>query len=214
MKKLNLDLKKLLAVKVACSIDKNRYVLNGVFVKDYQKNGEIIRDYVATNGRVMLVIREKIKEMELKNGIIIFFDKIKIEKKFLKMDELKTEFYYNEKQTNIINDTFNLNFEIDTESCYPNYFNVIPNKVVEFDKQFVIDTDYLKLQKEFFKSSNLQNQTNMHFLYSKDLTDNTPKIIADNRDNIIKLFIVMPLQTHYLQNLETTNKILKEFSNI
>ena len=212
MKKLNLDLKKLLAVKVACSTDKIRYVLNGVFVKDYQKNGEIIRDYVATDGRIMLLIREKIKEMELKNGVIIYFDKIKIEKKFLKMEELKTEFYYNEKQTNIINDIFNLNFEIDLESCYPNYFNVIPTKVVEYNKQFVIDTEYLKLQKDFFKSSNIQ--LNMHFLYSKDLTENTPKIIADNRDNIIKLFIVMPMQTSYLQNLDNTNKILKEFTNI
>lgn len=205
LEKINVDLKKILGVLPAVSKDLNKYVLTGVFVKDFLINNKVYREYVGCDGKILLLIREEIEKAELLDGIILLINKFTLKSSFKKMTELKIELQ--KVNNSYINTNFNINFEI-IEGVYPTYVNVIPQQIAEINEQFVINWNYLKIIKEFFNKKDLQ-----YCFYSKGKNQ---QLVQADRDNngIIKLAVVMPITTVYLQDRDTTNKILKEFSKI
>lgn len=206
MTKITLDVKKLMLLKMGCSREQQRYIINGIYITDYKhKNGNCYRDYVSTDGKILLLIREKIKDIELSKSIVIFFDKITLSTNVKKFEELKLEFEIaNDK---LINTTYNIILDYDNKSVFPNYRAIIPVEIKEIEKQIVIDYNYLKIIDKFFN-----NIRYTHFKYYTDKNNRGINLQLEQKQDIVKLMIVMGIDTINLTDIKTTNKILKEFT--
>lgn len=217
MNNIKLDVKKLELLKMGASKDKQRYVINGILVKDFKKNDKFYRDYVSTDGKILLLIREPIEKIEIdkkfnSNELILFFDKIKLSNKFKNMEELKIDFQVMNNHY-LVNNDFGIQLEFDNDVVYPKYNNVIPDNIKEFDKQFIIDSQYLEVCKKFFLTKT--REIGKHYFYrfySNGIRQ--PKVICERIGKLIKLLVVMEMDCSCLTNLEDTNKILKELKEI
>jgi hypothetical protein len=205
LEKINVDLKKILGVLPAVSKDLQRYVLMGVYIKDFLINNKVYREYVGCDGKILLLIREEIEKAEILDGITLLINKVILKSSFKKMEELKIELQ--KVNNSYINTDFNINFEI-IDGVYPNYSNVIPKQITDFNEQFIINWNYLKIIKEFFNKKDLQ-----YCFYS---IGKNKQLVQADRDykGTIKIAVVMPITNGYLQDKKTTNEILKEFSKV
>ncbi|MBR2240812.1 MAG: hypothetical protein IJ890_05485 [Clostridia bacterium] len=208
MTKITLDVKKLQLLKMGCSKEEQKYILKGISIKDYKHNNDnCYRDYVSTDGKILLLIREKIKEIELLRNIVIFFDKIVLPTNVKNFEELKLDFEITNNK--LINTVYNIILDYDKESIYPNYAKIIPDSVKETDKQIVIDYNYLKIIDKFFNNIRYK-----HFKFYTDKNNRGINVQIERKNDITKLMLVMGIDTINLLDINTTNKILKEFNNI
>ena len=208
MKKITLDVKKLQLLKIGCSKEEQKYILTGISIKDFRhKNGNCYRDYVSTDGKILLLIREKIKDIELLGNIVIFFDKIILPSNVKNFEELKLDFEITNNK--LINTVYNIILDYDRESIYPNYAKIIPDSVKETDKQIVIDYNYLKIIDKFFNNIRYN-----HFKFYTDKDNRGINVQLERKNDTTKLMLIMGINTINLTDINTTNKILKEFNNI
>lgn len=138
MENLKIDLNKFFAVSNGVSTDEQRFVLNGVFIVDYEENKNNYRYYVSTDGRICLFYKTKIDKIEIEKGIILYNENnnLKISKK--QWNELKTcdyivEFY--KLKNKYVSDFGSLSV---IDGVYPNFRQLL--KYQEFKK---VDFCYL-----------------------------------------------------------------------
>lgn len=215
MKILKLDIKKILYVKKACTKEESKYILQSVHIRDIKtKDNKCYRDYIGCDGKIFLLIREPIEQIEIENdGINIFFNKIDLPLKIRKLNHIYADFEVNTDM--FINREFNIVFNIDRESIYPNFDKIIPISVIETNYQVVIDSKYLDISKNFFDS--IKEKVDYYKFYTAYNGNNKNgfrqvKLQIQQNKDIIKLLLVMEIDSVYLADLKTTNNLLKEFT--
>lgn len=209
MEKITLDLKKLELMKIGCSSDKNRYILNGIYIKDFTQNGNNYREYISTDGRVGLYLREKIEKIQIdfKNDFIVYFDKLNIPKQFKKFSTCDIDFEI--VKNKLINSDFNIILDINEDDKYPDFKKmIIPEKLKKDETQFIINEKYLSIAKKFLHTEFL------NYFYSNGKSQ--PKFLFDinDRDDTIKIFVVMEQRADFKYDTEKINKTLHNIKQI
>ena len=193
MKKI-VDLKKILLVGKAVSTDPQRYILHGFLIKDFEKNGQFYRDYVATDGRILLVYREKREKIELESPIIAKPEKIKLTKAEQKYDGIDIELT---EIDGIYHHKYGKFEKID--GIFPNYSQIFKSELKETTAHNYIPPRYLKIICEF-----LETDKPIRF-YSENNKQETPQFAMDYNNNNFKMAVVMPMQ--YLDKPEDLKEI-------
>lgn len=209
MEKITLDLKKLELMKIGCRSDENRYVLNGIFIKDFTQNGKNYREYISCDGCIGLYFREKTEKIQIdfKNDFIVYFDKLNIPKQFKKFSTCDIDFEISKNK--LINSDFNIILDINEDDKYPEFKKtIIPEKLKKDETQFIINEKYLSIAKKFFKTEFL------NYFYSNG--KNKPKFLFDinDIDDTIKILAVMEQTANFKYDIEKINKTLHNIKQL
>lgn len=199
--KIIVDLKKILRVGKAVSTDPQRYVINGVYITDFEKNGKFYRDYVGTDGRIMLIEREERKKIELEKGIILRPEKVKLtrqEQKFdgidIELTELDGNYHHRYGKFEKI------------DGCYPTYWEILKSEVKETTVFNYLHHTYLKMTTEFFDTTKAVK------FYSEKNVAEEPQFAFDYNYNGIKIAVIMPMHCIECEDIKKINENLKKWN--
>lgn len=214
MENLKIDLNKFFAVSNGVSTDEQRFVLNGVFIVDYEENKNNYRYYVATDGRICLFYKTKIDKIEIEKGIILYNENnnLKISKK--QWNELKTCDYIVEflkLKNKYVSDFGSLSV---IDGVYPNFrqlFNYEEFKKVNF--YYLISLKYHTILNKFWSyDSTLREQETKIFdrqfyCNKKSIQANTPLFNFEfiDKNNTLKCSLVMPLSSDIEDDITQTD---------
>ena len=201
MNKIIVDLKKILRVGKAVSTEPQKYILHGVLIKDFEKNGQFYRDYVATDGRIMLIEREKREKIELENPIIAKPEKVKLTRAEQKFDGIDIEL------TEIDGNYHHKYGKFEKiDGCYPNYWAIFKKELKETTVHNYINNKYLKLASEFFETDKA-----IKFYSEKDKQEE-PQFALDYNCNIFKMAVIMPMHCLEITDIKEINKNLQKWA--
>lgn len=214
MEKLVIDLKKFMSVSLGVSIDSQRYVLNGVFIGDFEEDGNNYRYYTATDGRICLFYKTKIEKTEIKDGIILINsnNNLKISKK--QWNDLKTcdfESEFIKVKNKYVSEFGNLDI---IDGVYPNFRQLF--KYEEFKKvdfYYLISLKYHTMLNKFWSyDSTLREQETKIFekqfyCNKKSTQANTPLFNFEflDKNNTLKCSLVMPLSRDIEDDITQTD---------
>ena len=198
---VKLNLKTLRELLPFCSKDLNRYICNGIRIidKKIDDNGKIYRIYEASDGSIKARVMCEIKQIELKNSLILLASDIaKIDKK-LKVDDVICDIYLDKNRAEIHNTIIEI---IDgiyhaTENLLP--FSICkPSNYKQIQNYFYIRGNYIKMIEEFFNGGKLKlgsNFSEINAIMSKPLAKEgkNPPILFLNLIETYKAVLVIPI---------------------
>lgn len=197
MQQITISYKSLSSLISFCSKDKNKYILTGVKVSDIETNKKFYRVYEATDGIKLARIYKLIKEIELKDCIILKADDLK---KIIKT-KMDNVLCYIDKQkhrveilSTIIEDLDGI--YVNTEAIL-DYTTEIPKKFIKNDKYFYIRGTNIETIERFFNDGEKINSktdfTNLNQIMSNQYIKDKTKILGYFDTKNLKQVVVMPI---------------------